>query len=166
VQAESLFVEILDDGDRPCRPGQIGRVMITDLHNFAFPLIRYEIGDFAEVGETCRCGRGLPVLKRIVGRTRNMLVLPNGDKFWPSFPENQMMPIAPIRQFQIVQCSLENVSAKFAIARAPTEDEENTLREFLIGCLGHRFGLDLDYVDEIPRSAGGKYEDFVSLVDK
>jgi phenylacetate-CoA ligase len=165
VQAESLFVEVLDNGDGPCRPGQIGRIVVTDLHNFAFPLIRYEIGDYAEVGEACSCGRGLPVLKRIVGRTRNMLVLPNGDKLWPSFPESQMMPIAPIRQFQIVQRSLENVSAKLAVARALTEDEERGLREFLIGCLGHSFDLDVVYVDEIPRSAGGKYEDFMSLVD-
>ena len=166
LQAESLFVEILDEEGALCAPGQVGRIVVTDLHNFAMPLIRYEIGDYAEVGEACSCGRGLPVLNRIVGRTRNMLTLPTGDKIWPSFPENQMMPIAPIRQFQIVQLSLEKVSARFAIARALTEDEEQRLKEFLIGCLGHSFELDLVYVDEIPRPAGGKYEDFVSLVER
>ncbi|MCH7956757.1 MAG: phenylacetate--CoA ligase family protein, partial [Proteobacteria bacterium] len=52
------------------------------------------------------------------------------------------------------------------IARALTEDEERRLKDFLIGCLGHSFELDLVYVDEIPRPAGGKYEDFVSLVER
>ncbi len=165
VQAESLIVEILDDDNRACPAGDIGRIVVTNLHNFASPLIRYDIGDYAELGETCPCGRGLPVLKRIIGRSRNMLVLPNGGKIWPSFPEAQMMPIAPIRQFQIVQHSLEKVSAKFAVSRALTSDEELNLKEFLIGCLHHSFELDINYVDEIPRSPSGKYEDFISLVE-
>lgn len=164
VQAENLFVEVLDDSDRPCRPGQIGRIVVTDLHNFATPLIRYEIGDYAEVGEACPCGRGLPVLNRIVGRTRNMLTLPNGDKVWPSFPEDRMMPIAPIRQFQIVQHDLQRIEARLVSARALTDDEVGRLRAFLVGCLRHDFKLELVFVDEIARSPGGKYEDFVSRV--
>ena len=73
VQAESVLVEILDERGAPAPPGETGRVVVTDLHNFAMPLVRYEIGDYAEVGEPCACGRGLPVLRRIVGRVRNML---------------------------------------------------------------------------------------------
>jgi phenylacetate-CoA ligase len=71
VQSERLYVEVLDDHDRPCGPGEAGRVLVTDLHNFASPLIRYEIGDQAEVGEPCPCGRGLPTLRRILGRATN-----------------------------------------------------------------------------------------------
>ena len=71
VQAENVFVEVLDGDDKPVKPGRVGRLVVTDLHNFATPLIRYEIGDYAEVGEPCPCGRGLPVLKCIQGRTRN-----------------------------------------------------------------------------------------------
>ena len=109
VQSENLYVEVLDEDGEPCGPGAIGRMVLSDLHNFATPLIRYEIGDYAEVGEVCSCGRGLPVLNRIAGRVRNMLTLPSGDKFWPSFPEGEMMPIAPIRQFQVIQHDLERV---------------------------------------------------------
>ena len=60
VMAESMIVEILDDSNQPCREGQIGRVVVTELQNFASPLIRYDIGDYAEVGGTCSCGRSLP----------------------------------------------------------------------------------------------------------
>ena len=68
VQAESVLVEVLDEQGRACAPGAIGRVVVTTLHNFAMPLIRYDIGDYEEVGEACSCGRGLPVLRRILGR--------------------------------------------------------------------------------------------------
>ena len=74
VQAEFALVEVIDRDGRPCGPGEVGRVVVTALHNFAMPLLRYDIGDFAEVGEACPTGRGLPVLTRILGRERNMLV--------------------------------------------------------------------------------------------
>ena len=164
AQAENLYLEVLDDDGEPCRPGETGRIVLSDLHNFASPLIRYEIGDYAEVGGPCPCGRGLPVLERIVGRARNMLTLPSGDRFWPSFPEDDMMPIAPIRQFQIIQHDLERIEAKLVAARPLSDDEVEAMRRFLIGCLKHDFTLDLSFVDDIPRPPGGKYEDFMSKV--
>lgn len=86
VQAESVILEILGDDGIPCKPGEAGRVVWSSLHNFAMPLLRYAIGDYAEAGESCDCGRGFPVLRRIVGRQRNMLVRPDGVRHWPSFP--------------------------------------------------------------------------------
>src|SRR5688572_19629487 len=62
VTADNLYVEVLRGG-APCEPGQVGEVVITDLHNYGFPLIRYRIGDAASWrGEPCSCGRGLPLL--------------------------------------------------------------------------------------------------------
>src|SRR6185312_15465562 len=61
VQSENLFVEVLDEAGRACQPGEVGKVVVTTLHNFAMPLLRYDIGDYAEVGAPCRCGRNLPV---------------------------------------------------------------------------------------------------------
>ncbi|MFC1689899.1 hypothetical protein ACFL0N_02795 [Pseudomonadota bacterium] len=66
IQSEYIFVEVLNDDNSPCHPGQTGRVIVTPLHNYQTPLIRYETGDRAEAGEPCACGRTLPVLKRIV----------------------------------------------------------------------------------------------------
>src|SRR5690606_24093824 len=72
VQSEHIILEVLDDDGLPCKPGEIGRVVLTTLNNFAKPLIRYVIGDYAEVGPACACGRGLPVINRVIGRVRNM----------------------------------------------------------------------------------------------
>lgn len=67
VMAETLIVEILDDAGRPAREGESGRVVLSDLRNYATPLIRYEIGDRAAPGPPCPCGRGLPTLSGIQG---------------------------------------------------------------------------------------------------
>ncbi len=160
VQAESALVEILDDQGNPCRPGEVGRVVVTPLHNFAMPLIRYEIGDYAEAGEPCSCGRGLPVLRRIVGRTRNLLTLPSGDKMWPSFPAELFLAIAPVRQVQLIQRRPDEIELKLVVDEKLSGDQEERLREALNKRLGHPFAYRFTYVDEIPRSAGGKYEDF------
>ncbi len=68
LMSETLIVEVVDENGRPCGGGEAGRVLITDIHNHATPMIRYEIADHAEVGPLCPCGRGLPTLRRILGR--------------------------------------------------------------------------------------------------
>ena len=64
------------------------------------PLIRYEIGDFAEVGDRCSCGRGLPVLRRILGRVRNMLTLPDGRLIWPSISDEGLQHLSGLQRLQ------------------------------------------------------------------
>jgi phenylacetate-CoA ligase len=165
VQAEGALVEILNESNEPCAPGEIGKVVVTFLHNFASPLIRYEIGDFAEVGAPCPCGRGLPVITRILGRTRNMIVLPSGARRWPLVGSNDYRGIAPISQFQLIQNSLEDIEVKLVVARALTSEEEQRLTKVIHSALGHAFHLTYSCVDAIPRSAGGKHEDFICRVD-
>ncbi len=164
VQAEGIYLELLDDHGQPCAPGTLGRVVITLLHNFAMPLIRYDIGDYAEAGEPCDCGRGLPVIRRIVGRVRNMLRLPGGGMRHPRFGETQFGSIAPVRQFQVVQKTLQDIEVALVVARPLTSAEEDTLRALIIKNLAHPFAVSFAYRDDIPRSAGGKYEDFRSEV--
>jgi phenylacetate-CoA ligase len=161
LQSECTLVEVLD-GDRPCRPGEVGRVVITPLHNFAMPFIRYELGDYAELGEPCPCGRGLPVLTRILGTTRGFATLPSGERRWASLGGWTITKIAPIRQLQVVQTSLEHMEVRLVAARQITPEEEAKLAELFRGRLGHPFDLTFTYHDQIPRSPGGKYEEFRS----
>jgi phenylacetate-CoA ligase len=165
VQSENLLVEILDDAGRPCRPGEVGRVVLTTLHNFATPLIRYDIGDYAEVGGPCRCGRGLPVLTRIMGRVRNMLALPNGERQWPSLRFDVVHEIAPILQLQVAQTGPNRLEVRLVVARALTAAEEAAVAEHLCNSLRHRFDIAFRYVGEIPRGPTGKFEEFVSELD-
>jgi len=163
VQSENVLLEVLDDAGRPCNPGEIGRVVITSLNNFATPLIRYELGDYAEVGEPCTCGRGLPVLKRIMGRYRNLLTLPNGEKRWPKLGyESNLLEIAPVELMQMIQHSLDEIEVRLVMQRPLTEEEKTHLSGFIHNNLGHTFRLRFEYVDTIRNSANGKLEQFIS----
>jgi phenylacetate-CoA ligase len=162
VQADFVLVEVLDRQGRPCRPGQIGRVVVTALHNFAMPLLRYEVGDFAVPGGPCPTGRGLPVLARIVGRERNMLIDRDGNEYWPAFGVSSLVAIAPIRQFQLAQVARDRVVARLVPERALSDDEQAQLRKHLSGRLPAGITVELQLLAEIGRSAGGKFEDFVN----
>ncbi|MEO8224087.1 MAG: phenylacetate--CoA ligase family protein [Gammaproteobacteria bacterium] len=162
AQAESLVVEVLDPEGKPCTAGQTGEIVLTTLHNFATPLIRYRLGDYAEVGPACPCGRGLPVLARIHGRQRNMLLLPDGRQMWPSFPSSMWTDVAPLEQFQVVQRSDRNLEINYVMARSLTTEEEQRLAAALIARLGCEFNFDWHHRGKLERSQGGKFEDFIS----
>ena len=162
VQSEGVLLEVLDEGGRPCAPGQVGRVVVTPLHNFAMPLVRYDIQDYAEAGAPCACGRGLPVLKRILGRVRNMLVTADGRQYWPVFGTRALMEAAPVRQHQFVQKTHALVEARLVVAAPLSPQQEERFRARVLSQLPAGMRLQLAYVERIERSPGGKFEDFVS----
>jgi phenylacetate-CoA ligase len=164
VQAESVHVDVVDAEGRTCGPGEVGRVLVTTLHNFAMPLIRYEIGDYAEVGDACPCGRGLPVLNRILGRVRNMVALPDGERRWPNLAGPFYRDVAPVVQHQIVQHGLDSIEARLVVERPLSREEERALQALIVRRLGHPFSLRFSYPQRIERSRSGKFEEFVSLV--
>lgn len=162
VQSEVVLVEILNDAGRSCSAGETGRVVVTPLHGFATPLIRYALGDYAEVGPPCPCGRGLPVLNRILGRERSMATLPSGEKRFLSFDFDE--PIAALIQYQVVQKSLKEIEVKLVARRPLVPAEEAIMRNLICTSLGYEFRIRFTYVGEVPRMPGGKYFDFVSEI--
>lgn len=167
VQSEGVYLEVLDGDGRPAAPGEIGQVVVTPLHNFAMPLIRYEIGDYAEVGGPCDCGRNLPVITRILGRHQDMATLPSGEKRWTLLSTGNIesfLKIAPIRQYQFVQKDLRTFEVRLAVKRHLTDDEKAKIRDWVREKLDHPFDVVFSFVDDIPRTAAGKYRDFVSEV--
>lgn len=166
VQAEGVFCEVVDDDGAPCAPGEIGRVIVTPLHNFSTPLLRYFVGDYAEVGEPCASGRGLPVLRKIMGRVRNMIVLPNGESEWPSFGPRGLTDIAPIRQHQVVQKTTTHLEARLVTEHELSAAEEERLARHLTARISAPMCVTFRYYDTIPRSASGKFEDFICEVEK
>lgn len=166
VQGESVLVEVLRDDGEPCGPGETGRVVATALHAFAMPLIRYEVGDFAVTGGPCACGRTLPVIERIAGRARNMMVLASGDVLWPRYGSHVLGEIFGLRQFRLVQTAVDKLRLEIVRPDPLPSAEDARVRQMVLDTLGHPFSLELAYVDAIPRSPGGKFEDFVCLVDR
>jgi phenylacetate-CoA ligase len=165
IMSETLIVEVLDSNGRSCQPGEIGRVVVTDLHNAAAPVIRYDLGDHAEVGTPCTCGRTLPTLKRILGRERNLFCRPDGSKFWPKAGRYKMVEVADVRQWQLIQHSLDLIEVNL-VTDDPLTDLQIIAMQDLI-----RAEMSLDCqvrVTEhrtlLPLSTSGKFEESICLI--
>lgn len=165
VQSEGVHVEVIGEDGRACKAGETGRVVVTPLHNFAFPMIRYDQGDYAEVGAACPCGRGLPVLRRIHGRSRNLMKLRDGSVRWPGLGTQLFRELAPVRQFQVIQHGFDDIEIKLAVERALTEAEKQKLGDSILEHLRHRFRIQWTFLPEIARGGGWKFEDFVRAFD-
>jgi phenylacetate-CoA ligase len=161
VHSEGVLLEVLDDDGRACAPGVTGRVVITVLHNFAMPLIRYELGDYATLGEACPCGRGLPVLQHIAGRSRNMLVTADGKRYWPLFSGSSIGDL-PVSQYQLVQKDYDVIEARIVTPAPLSPAQEETLRRGFLQTLPEGIRLTVTYHAAIARSPSGKFEDFIS----
>ena len=165
VMSETVIVEVVDDEGRPTPEGQAGRILVTDLHNHATPLIRYAIGDYAEPGPPCPCGRGLPTLKRILGRERNLIVKPDGTRHWPLLWEKPFREIVPIVQYQMRQLALDRIEMRMVVERPLSDAEETAFRAALHEVLRYPYQLDFVYFEgRLPTGPNGKFEEFLSLI--
>ncbi len=165
VMAESVLVEVLDDAGQPCQAGQSGRLVITDLRNFASPVIRYEIGDIAVRGGPCRCGLQLPTLERILGRNRNLVARPDGSRRYPIVGFHDFHKVAPVLQFRFIQHTLQEIELIVHTRAALLADQEAALAKIVQTALDYPFDVRVTHsATPLPRSAGGKFEDFISKV--
>lgn len=160
IQSEFVLVELLRDDGSPCAPGEVGRVVLTALHQALRPLVRYEIGDYARAEPEPEVG--LPRLGRVLGRERNMVTLKGGGEVWPFFELGALGSLRALKQWQLVQRSESEIEVRLVADRTLTESEERILTEVVHRCLPQRFTLALRYVPLIPRGASGKYEEFVN----
>lgn len=164
VQSEHVYLEVLRDNGDPCESGETGRIVVTSLHHFATPLIRYAIGDHGSLGPACPCGRGLPVLERIQGRVRNLLRRPDGSVSWPNFGFGRFASVAPLRQFQVVQTALDAIEFRVVPGAPLDATQRRALADILQAHLGPGLTVSVCEVPSIPVGPGGKFEDFLSLL--
>ena len=165
VMEENLIVEVLDDAGNDCKPGEIGRVVITDLFNSAAPIIRYDIGDYAEVADACTCGRHLMTLKRVLGRERNLLKRADGSTFWPLAAQRKVAKIVEMTQWQIIQHAIDRIEYRMVTAEPLTPDQESELNAMLGESLGFPGQVTVTrFAKELPLF-NGKYEESICLVE-
>jgi phenylacetate-CoA ligase len=157
------MVEVLNEAGEPCGPGEVGRVVLTSLHNFAMPLIRYANRDYVEVGPPCPCGRGAPTIKRVVGRERNMALGLDGKKFWPKFNRSVWSAIEEIDEIQLVQTERDHFEIKVVSEQPLDLPQQRKLESAICESLGHTYRLSYQHLSELPRHANGKYERFIRL---
>lgn len=166
INSENIYLEILQDG-KPVKPGEPGEIVLTELNNYAMPLIRYRMGDIGIISnDKCSCGRGLPILKKITGRALDFIVGSNGGKVHGEYFNYLMEEIQDkekaIKQFQIVQKVKGEI--EFHIVK-DVNFSDKTLR-YIERQLSHILGDDMRikyiYNDEIKRLPSGKLRLVVS----
>jgi phenylacetate-CoA ligase len=156
LSQENLVVEVVDEQGRPTPDGEEGQVVITDLFNWAMPFIRYVNGDRAIAGlTTCRCGRGLPLLRGVTGRQLDMLETPDGRRIPGEFFPHLLKEFPAIRRFQVVQTQPQAICVRLVAPNLTASDEES-LRAAILAVTGTAVLLELERVQEIPLTAQGK----------
>jgi phenylacetate-CoA ligase len=166
VTAENALVEIVAADGGPAGPGELGRVVVTGLYNYAMPFIRYALGDVAAFGTApCRCGRSLPVIAQIVGRTRNAFVFKDGKRVWPrAWDARAMLTFVPCSEFQMVQLDHEKIEFRYVPDRSGRAPDAAGLSAFAHEKMHPSVEIILVPLETIPRGPGGKFEQFLSYV--
>lgn len=136
LTADNLYVEIVRNG-QPCEPGEIGEILLTDLHNYGMPLIRYKVGDVGSwKAESCPCGRGLPLLNVVEGRVLDLISTPDGRVLPGEFFPHLMKDFAAIRAYQVVQDRKDALSIRVALEEPMAESRERQLKETVARAVG------------------------------
>ena len=160
VHAENLLVEILDPATGAAATGP-GEVVVTELNNLAMPLLRYQLGDFAEMSkEPCGCGRTLPTLHNVFGRSYDMIRNRQGEHFHGEFFmyifEDTRRQNMGVSAFQVVQNDYDHLTVKVVAAREYGPATEAFVRDRIRLGLGQGVEVSFERVAEIRREKSGK----------
>ncbi len=163
ICAEDILVEIVNEQGEVLPAGEVGEIVVTHTATSAFPFIRYKTGDMGALGrESCSCGRGLPILKDIMGRTTDFVMASDGRLLHGLSLIYVLRDLDGIEAFKIVQNDRTNT--KVNIVRNSHYDEgneERIVREFRQR-LGDDVTIDTHYCQEIEAEKSGKYRYVVS----
>ncbi len=163
ISPDYCIVEVLDDEDRPVEPGRVGHLICTGLLNKAQPVIRYRVGDMGAISaQPCSCGRGLPVLASIEGRTDDVVITSDGRRVGRL--DHVFKGMTNVIEAQIVQEDY----GQFRIRIVPAEGYSDADAQTAAANLNRRVGpaeVRVELVDRIERTRSGKFIAVVSKVD-
>jgi phenylacetate-CoA ligase len=153
------YVEILDDKDKPVENKE-GNVIVTTLHNYSMPLIRYKIGDVAiGGGHKCSCGKETFLLKKILGRTLGYFKKSDGSLVHSHFIVQSLFFRDWIKRFQLIQDRIDHILIKVELDkdRKPPEEDLEDITQKTKMLMGQSCSVDFEFVDHIGRAPGEKY---------
>lgn len=158
LELQSGVFEVLDENDKPT---QSGRLVVTSFTNEGTPLIRYDIGDsltLEDENKTCNCGNNNPMVREILGRIDDYIYSPEIGKINLGNVSNTLKDTVGIMQFQAIQDELNKITVKLIIDKEEYSDimEKKFIQNWRER-IGDNMELVLEYVDEIPVEASGKF---------
>lgn len=159
VMSENVLVEVITPEGRPAEPGETGEVIVTDLTNFAMPLVRYRVGDFAVQGGPCTCGRPFPALREVWGRIHDVVYTPTGRRWHGEKLDYLMVQLhaetGAFRQYQVVQDGPDTLEVRLVTDGELSPEFEERIRTYVHDRLdGMR--ARIRRVEQIERAPSGK----------
>jgi len=163
INAEHVIVEVVDETGEPCEPGEPGEIAVTDLNNFAFPFIRYKIGDIGVLSDRkCPCDRGLPLLESVEGRVWDVIVGTNGNRLVGTFW--LIKDIKGIKKFQIIQEKFGELLVKLVVNKDFNEKERKKIISRVHEKCGKEMKICVENVNHIHLTESGKHRFVISKV--
>ena len=165
VSPDVGVVEILRPDGSYCEPGEVGEVVATSLMHYSQPFVRFRLGDLAAWdGEACDCGRGMPVIKEVVGRIEDVVTGPDGRQLvrFHGIFVNQ----PNVREGQIIQEALNRIRVKIVPTPQFNEADVSDIIARVQQRLSAEVQVIVEQVAEIPRTKSGKFKAVVSLLGK
>lgn len=167
IHSEVILLEVVDDSGHWKAPGELGRILVTDLSNEAFPFIRYEIGDVGVLPRSdspCRCGVTLPKLEKIEGRIADVVVLPDRMLTAPNFTV-MISDVPGVVSYQILQNSMDELILNIVKGADFTDKTESYLK-YAMGQLCGDIPVRMEYKNEIEVPKSGKRRYVISSIAK
>jgi phenylacetate-coenzyme A ligase PaaK-like adenylate-forming protein len=142
----------------------LGRLLITHLHSYATPIIRYDIGDFGQLEAQCPCGHDGPTISNIFGRGKHFLRHPDG-RLLPFYLSTRMLEeILPFKEFRVRQNEINTIRVEVGGRETITANEETNLRKLIVKASDAEFNIQIIPVKEIDWSTNPKRLFFASSV--
>lgn len=166
ITAEDIVVEIIDEAGRVLPAGQSGEIVVTHLATRDYPFIRYRTGDIGTLGdEACPCGRGLPILRDIQGRSTDFVVAEDGTVLHGLSLIYILRDIPAVRAFKIVQETRSHTRALIVPELgASTDGLDCAVIDGFRRRLGAGVEVSVEFVESIPAEKSGKFRYVVSHV--
>lgn len=162
VNAFHVVLEILNDQMQPVGPGETGEIYVTTLLNKSMPLIRYHIGDIgvAALHTQCSCGRGLPLIQSIRGRSVNLFTNAAGEKIDGEYFTHLFYHRDWCKQFQVIQEEVNRIVIRIVLntdSEKGFEQDKKELIDSFNAVMGTECVYEFMFVEEIEPTASGKY---------
>lgn len=165
VLAFHNYIEVLNNHNQPVKEGEEGRVIVTNLHNYSMPFIRYEIGDMAVLGhERCKCGNVLPTLKKITGRITDHFVKEDGAIIHGEYFTHLFYLKDWVKAFQVIQEDYKRIRLLIVLGGDIRDSERKDIEDKIKLVMGKDCKIIWEFIEQILRTESGKYLYTKSLV--
>jgi len=169
INAEHVLIESVDHEGQHVEYGKPGELLYTNLDNFAFPLIRYKVGDVGVLSDkACSCGRGLPMLNDVQGRISDIIRTPRGVMVHGEFFSHLFYGTDGIRRFQVYQRRPSAIDIRLVVKEGKeiSQEWEVAVAQRIRDFVGDDLEISFSVVPEIPRSPSGKYRFVISDLEE